>query len=421
MMGFESFRSSSMRDKVVLVATLACAALFALIVARLILVERGGTNSFALVADSFLNARPFVQNCFDLDCATYNSQHYVIFPPLPGVVAMPLVAAFGVETTGFTLIAALAMASALFIWSRILQKINLDSSSRLWILLAVACASPLLFVTMKSNTVWFFAQAIAFPLVSLALHEALFGRLIAAGWAIGLAFLCRQMSIFYAPLILIMSFAANEPLLQIDRRRFGSFIRIAVPIIASLVAYFTYNYWRFGNPFDTGYRYLNSGSNGVAVVPGILADRIKDYGLWNSAYFVFNFFYLFVQGFHADFAEPTLVKLSGLDRAGTSVLAASPWLLYLFFTPRSRVNVFCGLLIAGLAGVTLFYHSNGYSQYNTQRYILDWFPAALLMLANVFAVGCHEQGKFDLFKPLVLWGALLNVAMLVVLMVTKSG
>ncbi len=38
-----------------------------------------------------------------------------------------------------------------------------------------------------------------------------------------------------------------------------------------------------------------------------------------------------------------------------------------------------GLLTAGLIlGITLFYHSNGFTQYSAQRYALDWLPILLV-------------------------------------------
>ena len=124
----------------------------------------------------------------------------------------------------------------------------------------------------------------------------------------------------------------------------------------------------------------------------------------------YNLIYLLFQGFHAEFAPPQRVSITGLDPGGTSILAASPWLLFLFFTPARRLTVACGLLILGLASALLFYHSNGFSQYNTQRYALDWLPAALLMLALAL-----RREHLPVLKLLVAWGIALNVATVAIL------
>jgi hypothetical protein len=404
----------SRRDLLLFVITLAAIGLLAAALAVHATLEAGGTNSFALVAESFLKGVPYVERCFDGDCARRGGHLYVVFPPLPGVVAMPLVAAFGPETRGFAAIGLLALALSLFLWNRILARAGVGRDGRIWLMIAIAGASPLFYVTFHSDKIWFFAQALAFPLVALALHEAQARRCITAGLAIGLAFLCRQMSIFYAPIVLAMLFREGEPFFAVTRERLNWTFRIALPVLAALSAYFAYDIWRFGNPLDTGY-------SSIAFEPGMLLERVSQYGLWNKAYLVFNAFYLFLQGFHAEFAEPDLVRLSGMDSAGTSILAASPWLLFLVFTPRRWLYALGLALIVGLSAVTMFYHSNGFSQYNTQRYILDWLPVALLMLAAVFRDGRLQPETRLVFKLLVLWGVLLNVATIGVLTLTHAA
>src|SRR4051795_1488592 len=63
--------------------------------------ETGEANSYALLADAFRHGRLSVPRCFDIDCVVRDGATYVIFPPVPGVAAMPFVAAFGVGFAGF--------------------------------------------------------------------------------------------------------------------------------------------------------------------------------------------------------------------------------------------------------------------------------------------------------------------------------
>jgi hypothetical protein len=400
--------SRSRRDLLLLFIAAGLALVLLAAVGQRLRAETGGSNSYALIAQSFLTGTPDVDRCFDVDCAVRGGKTYVVFPPFPGVVAMPLVRAYGVETTGFVAISTVSLLLSLLLWWRILAVAGTDREMRIWVLLAIALASPLFYVTLRGDRVWFYAQAIAFPLVSLALHEAQAKRMLSAGVAIGCAFLCRQMSIFYTPILLVMTFAASDALLKLDRARVWRGLLLGGPVAFALLAYFSYNYWRFGNPLDTGY-------NDIAFGPGMLLDRSSEFGLWNKAYIVFNAFYLFLQGFHAEFADPQKIRLAGLDNNGTAILSASPWLLFLYFTPLRRVTIFCGLLIIGLSAITLFYHSNGFSQFNTQRYTLDWLPAALLMLS----LGLRRE-HLPTFRLLVVWGIALNVATVAVLALTKS-
>jgi len=394
-------------------ALYALTGLFALLLVTVLLWrtlhEAGGTNSYALVADAFLHGRPWVTDCFDSDCSVREGRTFIVFPPLPGIVAIPLVAVGGVKTAGFMLVNMLALVASLWLWRRILTKLGLDNTRQFWVLTALAFASPLFYVSLRGDGIWFFAQALAFPLVSAAIHETLVGRLVMAGAALALALLCRQLSVFYAPILLLLTFRDEDPLLRINRERIGAVLRLGAPIAVGLGCYFAYNVWRFGNPLDTGYGTID-------FAPGFLKQRFEAFGTWNQAYALFNGAYLLLQGFHVDFAEPLKVRFSGLDNAGTSILAASPWLLFLFFAPARRLTFACTAMIVAFSAALLFYHSNGFSQYNTQRYALDWFPAALLMLA--LALRRQRLGAFPL---LVVWGMALNVATVAILAITHGG
>ena len=376
------------------------------------LTEQGGTNAYAVVAEGLLAGRPDVSTCFGADCGLRDGKTYIVFPPFPALLAMPLVALFGIYTKGFVAISIALWAVALALWNRILKSYDLADEARLWLVAAVGFASPLYYVMLRGDGVWFFAQSVAFFSIALAIHEVVVaGRLMTAGLALGCALLSRQMSIFYAPLLLLLAFRPEEPLLRITGARIAAAFKLGLPILAALIVYLAYNYWRFGNPFDSGYSSIPFTANG-----SVLGERVAAYGLWNSHYVPFNLFYFFLQGFHADFTGPARLTLGDLDNAGTAILAASPWLLLLFFARLRRVELFALLLIAGFSVVLLFYHSNGFSQYNAQRYMLDWLPAALLVLAPVLT-----QSRLEIFRLLVTWGVVLNAAMVAVLALTKSG
>lgn len=369
------------------------------------LTDVGGTNAYALVAESLLAGKPYASTCFDVDCGLRDGRNYIIFPPFPGVLVMPLVAMFGITTKGFIAISILFWAGALAIWNRTLKSFAETDEQRLWLVAAIGFASPLYFVMLRGDGIWFFAQSVAFFFVSLAIHEVVVGRrLVSAGIMLGFALLSRQMSIFYAPLLLVLAFRQEEPLLRITSERIAAAFKLGLPILAALVLYLAYNYWRFGDPFDSGY-----GTIPFKVDSSMLGDRVATYGLWSSHYVLFNLFYFLFQGFHAEFTGITQMSIGGLDRGGSAILAASPWLLLLFFAPKGRVQILALLLIAGFSVVLLFYHSNGFSQYNAQRYMLDWLPAALLMLAPALT-----QTRLEIFRLLVAWGVVLNVVTVIV-------
>ncbi len=372
--------------------------------------ETGKTNAYATIAQSFLDLTPYSPVCYGGDCLYVDDKLIAMFPPFPALLALPLVWLNGMETAGFGFISIALAAGALFFWNRIFKVQGASTEVRLWLLVALGFASPLFYVTLRADGVWFFAQTVAFFLASLAVHEVLVGRrLVTAGLALGCALLSRQMSVFMAPLLLLLWMRKDEPILLINRERFAAALKLGVPVAFGVIGYLAFNYWRFGDPLDTGYRFLNPAG-------GPLEVRVADYGVWNIAYSIPNFFYFFLQGFHAQFAPPLHMKVVGLDDYGTSFLAASPWLLIFFFVKRElRTFLFLALPVS-LTAVMLFYHSNGFSQYNTQRYMLDWLPAVLVLIVPVLTLE-----RLEWFRLLVAWGVVLNVAMVAVLVTTKAA
>lgn len=400
---------SSLRERLLLPAGVLITALLSAALVYAALTELGGTNSAALIADAFLNGRLWVETCFDLDCASFNGRTYVVFPPFPGLAALPLVAVGGATTFGFIPLALLCFLLSLLVWLRIFRQLGVSSPTWFWLLLATGFSSPLLFVTIRGDGIWFFAQAIAFLMTSLAIHEALAGRLVSAGLAISCAFLSRQMSIFYVPLLLVLSLQPETPLWGAVSDKIKRAMKLGIPVAAAGAIYLLYNQARFGSLFETGYIYID-------YPPGILKERLDAHGLWSLSYLPFNLYHALVQGFHARFEGPGNMDLVGIDRFGTAFLVGSPWLAMLFFTPINRRTVFCGLLVAGLVTAMLFYHSNGYTQYNIQRYMLDWLPAALVMLG--YAVQRHST---PLFPMAVLWGMGLNAVTIATMAIVRQG
>lgn len=373
------------------------------------LTEAGRSNSYALLAEAFLNGRLHTTDCFDLDCARFEDKIFVMFPPLPAVIAMPFVALFGVEFSGFILLSVIVTALSVLLWWEILAELDVEPEIALWLLLGLAFATPLYFVTIRGDGVWFFAQSIGFLLTSLAIHQVLRGgSLVLAGFCIGMGFLCRQMIIFYLPFLFALALRRDERLISFSGAHIMRALKLGLPVVAAVGVYLVYNYARFGDPMQTGYPYM--------IVPDLPQDRtvidhrLAEHGLWSSAYLLFNALYLFVQGFHFNFSGASLLDPAGLDRAGTSLLAASPFVLLAFFTPLRRPVVIGIVTISAMVVPLLFYHSNGYSQFNVQRYVLDWLPILFYMLA--LAVTTRELRALAV---LVVYGLGLNVVTMALL------
>lgn len=379
------------------------------------ILEDSGSNSYALLAEAFLNGRLDTTTCYDGDCARFEDKIFVMFPPVPAIIALPFVALFGVNFSGFVLLSGVAFTISVWLWWRILEGLNVDRDVAIWLLLGIAFATPLYFVTIRGDGIWFFAQAIGFTFTSLAIHQLVRGgSLIVAGACIGAAFLCRQMAVFYLPFLFALSLDRFEPLISFSRDHIVRVLKLGLPVAVAVLVYLAYNYLRFGDPMQTGYPYM-SGAD-IAEGGSMINYRLAEHGLWSSAYLLFNTAYMFLQGFHLEFGGNSMVDPVGLDAAGTAILAASPFVLFAFFAPMRRPVLIGIATILVIAVPTLFYHSNGYSQYNVQRYALDWLPIVFYLLA--LALSDRDVKGLAL---LVTYGIGLNLATMAFLALGLAG
>ncbi|MET0313709.1 MAG: hypothetical protein ABW275_04890 [Hansschlegelia sp.] len=382
--------------------------------------EHGGVNSYALLADAYLHGRFDSPKCFDEDCARFMERIYVIFPPVPALVATPLVALFGPDAKGFLPIAAALTALTALAWWMITGRLGLARGARFWATLAFIFGTPAIYVALRGDGVWYFAQGVALVLVSFAILAALDRRLLLAGVLIGLAFLSRQMAIFLMPFLFALSRPKGVSLFALDRDAVADGLKLGLPIVVAIGAYCAYNFARFGAPFETGYAYI---ANFPAEdTRGFITWRILDYGLFSAKYLVFNLAHMFLQGFHMEFSGKYMTEVVRMDPMGSSILAASPFVLFAFFA-RPSARLFVGLAVIALVlGITLFYHSNGYSQQNVQRYALDWLPVLYVLLLPAFAADADASGdRLKMFKLLVTYAIGLNAVAFGVVAITKGA
>jgi hypothetical protein len=71
-------------------------------------------------------------------------------------------------------------------------------------------------------------------------------------------------------------------------------------------------------------------------------------------------------------------------------------------------------VIAIIAGITLFYHSNGADQTATQRYALDWLPILIVLMLRA-----ERPRAYAALPLLVTWGILANAAVTLLTSVYK--
>ena len=364
-----------------LLAGLACLFLIVLLIATYR--EAPESNSYALLAQTWLNGRFDVDRCVDGDCALVNGLAYIIFPPLPAVITLPFVALFGQGFHFFMPLSIAAFAINGWMWWRMAQSQTTSRDTALLIVLITLFATPLFFVTLRGDHVWFFAQVCGFLFATAALYSALIKRnALLAGLFIGLAFLCRQMSILYLPFLYVLLLDKDTPWFRIDWAAIRRVMLLGAFPAAALAAYFAYNYARFGSPLETGYSYIFPLAWVDTASQEFLGNRVRDHGIFSKNYFLFNTIYMFLAGPHVDFGGRYLTQMTGFDTFGASPFLVTPVLFAALLARWDRSFWFGAITCGVILGLTLLYHSNGFTQYSAQRYILDWLPIWLVFLAR---------------------------------------
>ena len=365
-----------------------------------VLREHTPYNHFALLAEAWLKGRldlggPPPDYARGNDFAQYQGRWFVVFPAFPSVLLLPLVALAGqaeavADGRFFLMLAGLAPA-VLFL---VLEKLSRSGESKRsevenLLLSALFCFGSVYFFCSVQGTVWFAAHTVAAVLMALYLLFALGAeRPLLAGLCLALGFATRTPLIFAAPLFVFEALRATkltEPRGAglVQRYAVGRLsvmlVLFALPLAAVLGFGFWHNAARFGDPFETGYRYLS-----IA-----WAGRIAKWGLFDYHYLARNLGVVLT-------SLPWFPAQGGalqVNAHGLALWVTTPMYLWLLLAKRwstlSRALLLTALLVAL---PTLFYQNTGWVQFG-YRFSNDY---ALLLFVLLAIVGPALRGSFML-------------------------
>ncbi|MBX2955407.1 MAG: glycosyltransferase family 39 protein [Cyclobacteriaceae bacterium] len=349
------------------------------------------SNLAALQAKAFLQGNLHIDHYF-WDASVFEGKYYVCFPPFPAALLTPVVALFGSHVNTI-LISLFISCLSMYLFYRLLLQHMGDSSGKIWVFMAFFFGSGYWWVVLTSDFINGFAHVVCICLLLLLLIELQDKkRPLLIGLLFAFAFLTRQMTIFYGILIIYFLYVNESDRRTAFKNIFVSFITAFVCVIP----YFALNYLRFHNFLDTGYQYL------IYAEP--IQERINQYGLFSTKYFLYNFYHLMLKGHNLIFSGTMNLTAIGLDQYGTSILMASPWII---FSVKAQEEM--KFKIAFWSTITLImlsilcYHNNGWMQVNTQRFALDFLPALMVLLA----LG-YKHIPTWLFRSFVIYSIALN-------------
>ncbi|MCW4009484.1 MAG: hypothetical protein NWF05_02550 [Candidatus Bathyarchaeota archaeon] len=242
---------------------------------------------YVRLADAFLHGRLYLtDNPYWLNELVPNPSgpgYYVVYPPLPAVLMMPLVAIFGLslnQTLVSLFFGSATVLVAYFVAKDVARKPP-DSKGEhegryIWFA-ALFGFGTIFWWLASSGSVWLIAQVISAFFLLLAIHEAFNkARPLVVGLLLGASFWCRL------PTILGIFFFAGLIISRQQTSKWTAKIRSSLKPLLLLalgagvfVAFdMAYNYARFQALFDVAYW----------MIPGILEEPWFHLGLFNLAY-----------------------------------------------------------------------------------------------------------------------------------------
>lgn len=392
----ESLSEKSIFDSAILPACFLIGA--ALIVVYDLLIPQAH-QQFIFLAQAFLHGKlyllPGTKNLYD--SSMYQGHYYWPLGPIPAVLLMPVVFFFGTHFLQGYVELLLNLLNCLLLFL-IAKKITNNLVTARWLSFGYIFSSAYIYIATFASS-WFYAQVVATTLTLALLYEFLTKRrYLVMGILIGLSVATRLDLVFSTLFVLWI--------IVRDKSRIFQKIQQLIPLLVSLgillVLLLFYNFLRFHNFFEQGYRYQQLHDQ------PLIANRAA--GLWSFVHFPANIYYLFIQGLEPIFQSGTkILKFPYItyNPWGLSIFITSPIFFWMIKAPF-KDKVVQASLIASVAilFILLGYYGIGYYQYG-YRYAMDLYPFLYIILAY----GVRKRLP-SLFKWVVVLSFFLNLYLL---------
>ncbi|OGD92755.1 hypothetical protein A2697_01170 [Candidatus Curtissbacteria bacterium RIFCSPHIGHO2_01_FULL_41_44] len=359
---------------------------------------------FSLLAQSFINGDLFLSpnNLPNGDFVDFKGKQYLFFGPIPSILLMPAVAAWGKNFPQITLsiISLVITYVAIFMLTR---KFKFSGIDAFWLSNFFVFGTVLYFVGLV-NISAYIVQAVGTAFVVLSLLEyfskrrwLVIGVLVATAGA-------TRITLFGMTLFFLLEIFRNRTKLNFQK----SLVLLLLPIFFSITISGLYNFRRFGSVFDTGY------TRNVSV----LDKNYYNYklGWFSPVHIPANLYALLVmppEPVKKEFYQFILdFPYFRANQFGMAIWFTSPLFFYLFMAKIKPYTFSAIITIAILLFPSLVYFGMGASQFG-YRYSLDFLPLLFLMLLSAFGRGLTSTAKvlitagiiFDSFYMASIWNS----------------
>lgn len=329
-------------------------------------------EQFVNLASSFLQGKLyFLSDTFD--ASLFNNHLYWPLGPLPAIILMPFVYIFGDLMKQGYLLFFLNLIN-IFLLIRITKKLGNSINNAIIISFAVLFSTAYLGIALIPWS-WYYAQTLGFCLILLALEAYFFKRSwLIIGIFIGLAYTTRVSLIFITFFFILNLFYSNLS----NQIKFKRLTLLLLPIVVSITLLGFYNYFRFGNPMETGYS--------KQILYGPVATK-RDLGLWNLNHIPGNLYYMFLKIPDPIFIPNTYIPqfpFLKIDGSGLSILFTSPIFIWILFSNWQEPKIrFAGITTLIMIFILCGSFTNGSWQFG-YRYGIDYYPMLFIILVHSF-------------------------------------
>ena len=355
---------------------------------------------FVQLAKSFISGRlyfseiPHITNGY-ADTSYLNGKYYWPLGVFSSIILVPFVSVFGpFFRQGYI---ALPFTVLNFIYlSLIFNKISGRRLSSFFLSFAYIFSSAYIMVGSFPFS-WYFAHVVVSTCLIFSVYFTLVKpRPFLSGLFFSFSFLTR-ISTSLGIIFFLFYYYIFEKKIFIKR-----VIRFVIPVFIGISIFFWYNYARFGDILETGYRYQIMG------IPEVVASR--DIGMWSIKHIPTNL-YLFI------LKTPVIIRSEGSkiirgirpSHWGMSFIFPSPVLLLLLFSDfRKKLNLIS--LLSALSIAVFLFGSYGLGAYQYgYRFSLDFQLFLFLIIADNF-----KKKEIDVLTVLLILSSFLfNLYMII--------
>jgi hypothetical protein len=364
-----------------------------------------GRQQFSELAQSFTHGKLYFQHPIGglgEDPVLYHGKVYWDDGPFPAILLIPFVALFSVFHQFYYqgyLTWVLIIGVCYFVY-KLARHVGFGREDATLLMLGFVVGSVFIGVGIVSSS-WLFAQVLTTFLLFWALYEYF---LHCRWWLIGCIVAAILMTrITAAPILVFFILELWRTKLK-GSIKFKKTLQLGIPIAVAVILLGLYNYLRFHNPFNGGFKYQELYPNSA---------ESRSLGMFSLLHIPSNFYSAFLRAPVPVLRTSTswTLKFPYIqdNTYGMSMFITSPYLLYLFTVKwslytRQLKNLLVAIFVSGL--MVLTYFGLGLNQYG-YRYALDFLPGAYLLLMMLYKRD-HPKGLTTGMRFLLLGSTVIN-------------